>query len=499
MLANRTTISFSSGTALHISKTDAEYPQKTCLHYSEKDRDISGRLWVTEIGICKNEPDSEIECTFLVETKEISINVPLPEQMTRPWVIREILKRCKPSKSTFGLNIIDLDDVNLVKAFDYEINRPDRKYPIILVSPTVNESYLVDFFELHSQTIGSAQIVRIPIGADTFEIADILGKYNSAYNGAINLLFPVIKKGDMKYVPTRLLLPEAIEEIRTGGKSIEREILGLLAHRMNLPNYWRHISPESVKESQREREIKNLRQKAKETGDLQQYIELLEEDSGLKQDEINKLLAELNSSQNESNYYSDEYDKVNEELLQSRNKVTGLQAQLESMKIAREKRSDLEDCSEELRILTDEYISKNITPYESLELISRFFPDRVVVLDSAFRASKVSQGFKEKRFVFELLWKLATDYWQALTGGQGDTEARQIFGDNYSAREAMSLSTRGRKLRTFTYNGEEIEMMKHLKYGVKDSPAETIRIHFEWFSDEQKFVIGYCGPHIPFD
>jgi len=39
-------------------------------------------------------------------------------------------------------------------------------------------------------------------------------------------------------------------------------------------------------------------------------------------------------------------------------------------------------------------------------------------------------------------------------------------------------------------------MMKHLKIGVKDSPVETIRVHFEWFPEQKKIVIGHCGPHL---
>ena len=43
-----------------------------------------------------------------------------------------------------------------------------------------------------------------------------------------------------------------------------------------------------------------------------------------------------------------------------------------------------------------------------------------------------------------------------------------------------------------------ILMEKHLKYGVKDSLAETLRVHFEWLADEKKLVIGHCGKHLNF-
>ena len=49
-----------------------------------------------------------------------------------------------------------------------------------------------------------------------------------------------------------------------------------------------------------------------------------------------------------------------------------------------------------------------------------------------------------------------------------------------------------------TNKGSSIVMPMHLKIGVKDTAAETLRIHFEWFADEQKIVIGHCGPHLKF-
>lgn len=41
-------------------------------------------------------------------------------------------------------------------------------------------------------------------------------------------------------------------------------------------------------------------------------------------------------------------------------------------------------------------------------------------------------------------------------------------------------------------------MEKHLKHGVKDSKAETLRIHFEWLPSEKKLVVGHCGKHLNF-
>ena len=77
--------------------------------------------------------------------------------------------------------------------------------------------------------------------------------------------------------------------------------------------------------------------------------------------------------------------------------------------------------------------------------------------------------------------------------------AKAVFGHNaYAQNESQALSNDGRRRRTFTYRGRDFLMEKHLKIGVKDSAAETLRIHFEWLADEKRLVVGYCGKHLDF-
>jgi len=94
--------------------------------------------------------------------------------------------------------------------------------------------------------------------------------------------------------------------------------------------------------------------------------------------------------------------------------------------------------------------------------------------------------------------KLVTDYWQCLVDGGNDQQAKSVFGKNeYAAKEASTLINHGKSARIFAYGGEQFPMEKHLKYGVKDSETETMRIHFEWLPHEQKIIVGHCGKHLP--
>jgi hypothetical protein len=129
--------------------------------------------------------------------------------------------------------------------------------------------------------------------------------------------------------------------------------------------------------------------------------------------------------------------------------------------------------------------------------LSVIFPDRVTVLDSAFESAKESSSFQFGEKAFELLWCLATEYWEQVQRN-GDTEARKLFGNSYSAKEKTVLTNSGRERRTFVYCGECIQMDKHLKIGTADNASDTLRIHFEWIAKEKRIVIGHCGKHLDF-
>ena len=86
-----------------------------------------------------------------------------------------------------------------------------------------------------------------------------------------------------------------------------------------------------------------------------------------------------------------------------------------------------------------------------------------------------------------------------MSGGRGDQHAKAAFGNNsYAQGEGETLTTDGRRRRTFNYRGRDFFMDKHLKIGVTHSPAETLRVHFEWLADEKRLIVGYCGKHLDF-
>ncbi len=495
---NQSSRSFKNGTTLDIVKVNEDYPLLYSFRYQEQDEVISGRRWIVEIGIRQDSTDTDIQCSILVQTSEISVNIPQPKIASRPWLVNELLKKGKPSRRTAGTTIKTLDTLDDVEAMVYEIEAFERRYPIILVSPTSEGKYLVNIERLFRFVNGLAQIVPIPVGLDSFEVTNILTKPLSAFNGAVNLIYPPVQRSGSTNIPRHVLLASELEEWTTDKRDVELEILTKISYRVNLPYSWMHISPDIVKEFQRKRELAKLRQKYLDGGDLKIYLQALEEQNRL---DARTFQGQIEALQAENEYYLGEFERADEERRKALNKADGLSAQLEALKNARNQRNENEDCSAVVRNLLETYFCEGLSPYQSLELITRLFPDRIIVLDSAYKAAEDSSMFYERKVPFELMRKLATGYWQALADGKGDNEARQVFGkDEFASKESETGegNKNTRRRRTFEYKGAEYEMMKHLKFGVKDSRAETLRIHFEWLADEKKIIIGYCGAHLDF-
>ena len=142
-------------------------------------------------------------------------------------------------------------------------------------------------------------------------------------------------------------------------------------------------------------------------------------------------------------------------------------------------------------------VRKKLSLAESLKMISDLYPERLVILNSAIESAADSESFLYPEQAFELLLRLATDYWKTL-GNQGDAEARKLFGKSYSAKEKSTLTKQGVERRTFDFRGQPMRMDKHLKIGTADNAADTLRIHFEWVAEEQIIVTGHCGKHLDF-
>jgi len=466
------------------------FPYFFCARFQHPDSVVAGRRWTTEIGLRQLTDQDNILCSVVLQTEEISARVNAPIQVTCPRIVRSLIETCNPIDHTPSRSVIKLTEEN-ANAFAYEIERVDRKYPLILLSHQRDGTATVSAERLRRVMIGLAQVIEIPPTADTFTIENKLGRQYSAFGGAINIIFPYQKTDEGGFYRTVLLRAERLDELKDDGTSVESEILSIITHRTNVPNSWMHISSEKVKQEILRARLREAVASASDEKNFLAYEELLKEaaESLEKKDvAISELQWSLTTAEGS-------LDKAKAEIDGLKHALSGAASRSELNPTA------FSDAITPLRDLVHAVADGNPSLEQALKLASMLYPDRLVVLDSAVTSAKESDrgNFQNGKKAVELLMNLVTTYWSALAEGRGDQEARAVFGRNgFAAKEADSLSSDGRSRRTFNHCGKQVFMEKHLKHGVKDSLSETLRIHFAWFEDRKEIVIGHCGKHLDF-
>ncbi|MFZ7337038.1 hypothetical protein ACLS0R_12350 [Comamonas jiangduensis] len=480
--------SFVTSQATKFDIAAASYPFIFSAEFSHGDDQVPGRLWTTGIGLRQLEADKPVECTFLLRTDEASARVQAPIRVTRPRIVLDVVSNCQPVCETPGLNI-KLLDVSSARAFLAEVEREGRSNPIVVISPKRDGTYLISPERMQSLLVGIADVVKVVPGVDTFELEKVLGRRYGAWGGAINVLYraKVGRKGI--YCDNSLYLPNKLTDLAEEGVSLDSEILSAVTHQTNVPASWRHISLSVVAQEVLRAQLTKAVENAKLNNDGSEYIQLLED-----------AMDQLSDK--------DLFIKELQDQVQERDGlITELESNVHGLKYALAGARQTAIASDDdgwkviqpLRDSISAVVDGAPTLEQSLSIIQTLFPDRIVVLDSAFSSARESESFLYGKKAFNFLWKLAVGYWPAMAKGVGDSEGYKVFGSkNYAQNEGSALTSEGKRRRIFDYKGREIVMEKHLKIGVKDSAAETLRVHFEWIDADKVLVVGHCGKHLDF-
>lgn len=464
------------------------FPYFFCARLSHGQDDVPGRKWITEIGLRQQADGDVITCSNVLETSEVSARVNAPIQVTRPRIVETLIDNCRPVGNTVGLNVLPLTNDN-ARAFAHSVEHTSRRDPIILISANRDGRYPIDPERMRSLAVGLAQTVKIATETDTFKLQEIVGRRYIAFGGAINIIFPPRKNGLGAFCKSVLLRPDQIEELRSTGMTVEAEILSTITHLTNVPNSWRHTSIDTVSQAILRMRLEKAVSEIGATDDVKVYEGLLQEAS----DNINKTNEKLATLQEQLTAVTEERDFAEAEAGSLKYALSGVQSRAIDLP------EQVAEAFSALRTAIEGVLSGNPTLEQALRVVSSLYSDRLIILDTALNSARESDrgSFRHGETAFKLMQSLGAEYWEALASGKPDQTARGVFGNSYAAKEA-GLSKDGKKARTFRYLNEDIFMEKHLKIGIKDSFAETLRVHFEWLPEEQKIVIGHCGKHIDF-
>lgn len=257
---------------------------------SHPDRTIRGRQWITEIGI-KFEGDITT-ISILLETSDISTLVKEIPSTTRPKLVSFLLKNATLNpKTTVGLRVQKIkNNLDDFKALSFEIERPERNYPLVFVSSCKNDNKpLVDPEKLQEQLVGLAQVVCSEEEIDSWELEEALTRQYSAWDGAINIIYPSFGRG---YCYSRLMRRDTLIDVAQSNENLIHHILSYITHTTNGYNKKKHFSPTDVRAKRQKDSRIQLKKRFAELNNDSDYQALAEE-AFLQLEDQEKVIEQL--------------------------------------------------------------------------------------------------------------------------------------------------------------------------------------------------------------
>lgn len=270
---------------------------------SHPDRTVKGRQWITEIGV-KYEGDTTT-VSVLLETSDISTLVKDIPSTTRPKLVSFLLKNANLNPTTtVGLRVQKIKNkFDDFKALSFEVERAERNYPLVFVSNCKKDDQpLVDPIRLQEQLVGLAQVVCSEEKIDSWELEGVLTRQYSAWDGAINIIYPSFGRD---YCYSRLLRRDTLTDVIQSDENLIQHVLSYITHTTNGYNKKRHFSPTDVRAKRQKDSRIQLKKRFVELGNDSEYQALAEE-----------AFSQLEEQENVIEQLKEKYDyELNEQML----------------------------------------------------------------------------------------------------------------------------------------------------------------------------------------
>jgi len=463
---------------------DKREPQLYSVLLTHRDDEIYGRFWSTEISVRLEENSTFI--SILLETQEISTRITEIPVTTRPALVNYLAHNAEFAAGTVGLKFRTLTNSDGdYQALDYEIKNPKRDYPLVLVSCRYGQP-LVDPEALQRQLFGLAQVIAVDESCDKQKMMRFLSPTYSAWDGAVNIIFPYLVHKDFCY--RELIRQPELEELQQGGCNLLYDILARVTHSTNRLKRRQHFSPTDVRAKRQKDYLLYLQEQAKENGDYKKLFDL----SCEEQEKQNAIIEQL---EQEKQAAEDETIKAWEQKEDAENALKRQAYNISKTGKGAAAAKSKADITEAVLVLAGQ---KKLTPRLCLKLVEQQ-SGNIVILDSALKSADKAADYHNSRNLLAALCRLGGEFLPAYLSG-GDNKTEGIFSrDTYAAKESGQTmnNPKCKAARTFSYKGEEVTMWQHLGWGVANNTRESLRLYFHVDQKEGKIVIGHCGEHLP--
>jgi hypothetical protein len=417
-----------------------------------------------------------------------------------PRIITDLLEANGPSVSPRDISSkpLEIDPNEATEFVSHVLVDRERETPYLVVSPT-NEgrNWMLDSSKIARLIVGAATVAKLTSPESAYRLTKALAAVGlssplGCSDGGARLYVGGLAK-DSRPASHPLWIRGRLEDLDDREGEVARVV-----HQWNLltrmPPGFFHAIEEADASSRRLAEQRES-DAANASGQIRRLRESARSDEEVYVQENRRIESELEHSRAREQELEFKLLQQEEGFQEERRGLLAKSIALELALESRNRSNDTTELQDDHRSAMGAVLNGDATPEQVLLILGVLYPSRVLVLRSAVESAEESKQFKYVDQLASLLNQMCSQYWEALTNGRPDNEARRCFGAKYAAKEA-SLTKAGKERRTFVHNGRRIFMEQHLKIGVADNPVDTIRVHFDWVAEECRCVIGYCGPHL---
>ena len=447
------------------------------INFRHSDSQVSGRAWFTRIGLERTSPNAPMRVTVLLETSEISPQVALnPVFPSKPGVVSEILNRCEVDALTPGKDI-KLLTLETLAEFQAEIETPNRRHPVLVVSPDdFSEEPLVDVNDLKRRLVGLAQTYVIPDKRMAWKLRDTLPSYHTAWDGSITVI-GTLRDGK---IMGRVFRNDEIEAIcNERWCSFERHLFEEITHRSNLSMSRRHVSRDVVGRRLIAFKIAKLREEATTVEGLEEVVRSYEEERDKAKTHAEDLEFRLLAAEESNERLREDINELEKRIrtqLFQLNQARAVAPAIEPAEIDEPNPTTLVELGEMVRTLFGSRLV--LTNHAEKTLRKSPFED----VARAWRAFRILGSQFYGAFTKELRMQDAIDELRSVPGAYAGNNSESTAG-RCAGYERL-------------YNGKNYTLNKHILLGSARDPRHCFRLYFEWEPQENKIIVLHAGEHL---
>ncbi len=455
-----------SGHSLSVENASSETGVARVLRWSYPAETDNTLLWRSEVRVGTIGDNVALEHTISIDSIDFRV-APAKIDVGSPHVIRRI---CTGQTVLVGEMHVRATpyrlDMNGLEQFITLLESPLRRIPIVFFAPyTSDEPNEIDTARASAALAGVAVVVEAASAEVTWEIADVLGRTLSCYNGGVRIYWPGFSKTDD---PRRHPLYLADRIVAAGPPSasmaIQRTVFSVATFRF-VPDPRINAIIRAAEHAQR--------------------VEQLEE-------------RKANADANWEKYALD----LDEELAGAKSRLTELEAENENLRANQKVIFAASSEGTEGDALQDQPRRTPDTNHDAVAFAQEDFGN-LVILETAL-ASAAQSPFRRPQEIYDALRDLdiVAHEWheQRTAKGSGGDLRQHLINRGWGKRCSMQISDITRKKYksdyTFDYRSERKLFEPHITLGSGDANM-CASIHFLLDQQTAKIVVAHVGRHLP--